>query len=756
MKQHLLLYTLLLPALLPDLTGVARAQQTFAWPVTPFDQSQDITGSFAEYRDTSTNGHFHNGTDIPKPDGSPVYPVKDGIVTSIGTVASEGSNAFVRVQDVAYVHIAPNPSLEEGDSVFVSQTILGTILSGLGHVHFTNGFVGSEKNSLLPASGLTPYVDPWPPIIRSVTFYQNNTSSRFQTNELSGLVDIMVKVDEQNAPPGAATSRLNNGTYRIGYKILSSDSATVVFEPPNQGLRFSFDTKPNNSFVNIVYFRQLSSTTSHVYQVTNDVARDNFWNTSAFPEDEYVVMVFTADTRGNTDTAYVAVTTTEADLEAPAQPTLRIVAETPTGMHIGWFANQEEDLAGYRLSFSFDNQGWNLFRDESFFTAAKTDTFLNQVLNRDVYFRVTAVDDAPVPNESPVSDVYGMSNGAFSHKVLVVDGFDRTDGGWQQSQHAFAYTYARALIANQVSFDTVPNEAISADLTDLSQYEAVFWFVGDESAPDETFSADEQVRLTSYLESGGNLFVSGSNVAWDLDQDSSSDSATVADESFLHDYLRSDFAADSAQTTEVTGAPGSLFDGMQFDFGQTGYPVNSADVLAPFGESSETVLRYDNSEPAAIQFAGSFAENTLPGKLVFLAFPFETIADESVRSDLVGRVLSFFFNVTSVASGGAKPAVPAAFGLQQNYPNPFNPSTTLSFDLPVGSQVDIRIYNTLGQEVRSLVGDRFAPGSHAVTWDGTDNSSQPVTSGIYLVRFTARAETAGQRFQETRKVAFVK
>jgi len=214
------------------------AQTPFPWPVTPFNESQEITGIFAEFRDTGSADHFHNGTDIPKPDGSPVYPVKDGIVTSIGTVSSQSSNAFVRVQDVAYVHIGPNPSLAVGDSVFASQTILGTILSGLGHVHFTNGFVGAEKNSMLTDNGLTPLNDPWSPIIRFVRFYQNNTTRQFPTNQLSGLVDIVVKVDEQNGPPTSRLSRRNNGTYKIGYKILSSDTSSIIFEPPERRISF--------------------------------------------------------------------------------------------------------------------------------------------------------------------------------------------------------------------------------------------------------------------------------------------------------------------------------------------------------------------------------------------------------------------------------------------------------------------------------------------------------------------------------------
>jgi len=715
-----------------------------------------ITGNFAEYRSTTTPAHFHNGTDIPKADGLPVHPVKDGIVTSIGTTGQFGSNAFMRVEDVAYVHIAPNPTLSVGDSVFKSQTILGTILPGLGHVHFTNGFVGSEKNSLLRNSGFDPYEDPWPPIIRFIQFYQNNTNSKFTTNELSGLVDIVAKVDEQNGPPGFSTSLLNNGTYRIGYKILSADTATVIFEPPNGGLRFSFDTKPSNSFVDIVYFRQLSSTTSHAYQVTNDVSRDNFWNTAALPVDDYVVMVFTEDTQGNTDTAYAAVRTTEADLVAPEQPTLRLTAGTSTGMRIAWFPNTDADLQGYRLFFSFDNLFWSIFRDESVFTPAITDTFLAQVLNRDVYFRLTAVDDAPVPNESPVSDVYGLSNGSYLAKVLLVDGFDRTDGNWTLPNHSFGFTYGQAIVANQFSFDTVPNEAVAEGLVGLQQYEAVFWFVGDESSVDETFDAVEQAKLMTYLQQGGNLFISGTNIAWDLDQDSGSDSATVTDESFLKTYLKSDYVADAAQSSQIVGAGGSLFEGMQFEFGQRDYAVTSADVIAPVGEGVLPALLYDNSEVAALQFAGAFSQGGIPGKLVFLSFPFETIADQAVREELMQRVLTFFSPVTSVASDKGTGVIPDKFALQPNYPNPFNPSTTLRIDLPSSARVEVTVYNMLGQRIRQLVRSTLAQGSHEVSWDGQDDRGQVVPSGIYLVNFVAEVNKVGGSFSQTRKVVLVK
>jgi spore coat protein A len=77
---------------------------------------------------------------------------------------------------------------------------------------------------------------------------------------------------------------------------------------------------------------------------------------------------------------------------------------------------------------------------------------------------------------------------------------------------------------------------------------------------------------------------------------------------------------------------------------------------------------------------------------------------------------------------------PQSFVLDQNYPNPFNPSTQISFQMPEAGNVRLAIYNTLGQEVKSLVNGSYDQGAHQVTWDATDNFGNRVSSGIYIYR----------------------
>jgi hypothetical protein len=83
------------------------------------------------------------------------------------------------------------------------------------------------------------------------------------------------------------------------------------------------------------------------------------------------------------------------------------------------------------------------------------------------------------------------------------------------------------------------------------------------------------------------------------------------------------------------------------------------------------------------------------------------------------------------------PALPDAFVLAQNYPNPFNPTTTIAYGVPDRSQVQIEIFNVLGQAVRTLVNETKAAGRYEVIWDCTDNVGRAVVSGVYFYRITA-------------------
>lgn len=95
-------------------------------------------------------------------------------------------------------------------------------------------------------------------------------------------------------------------------------------------------------------------------------------------------------------------------------------------------------------------------------------------------------------------------------------------------------------------------------------------------------------------------------------------------------------------------------------------------------------------------------------------------------------------------------SIPVGYELFQNFPNPFNPRTTIKYELAEDSKVVLRIYNALGQEVRTLVQQPMKSGYHSTIWDGRNNANKAVSSGLYIYRLEAG------EFYKCRKMMFLK
>ncbi len=81
---------------------------------------------------------------------------------------------------------------------------------------------------------------------------------------------------------------------------------------------------------------------------------------------------------------------------------------------------------------------------------------------------------------------------------------------------------------------------------------------------------------------------------------------------------------------------------------------------------------------------------------------------------------------------------PRKMELKQNYPNPFNPATTINYFLPKTSLVQLKVFNSLGQEIITLVNKLQDSGSKSVKWNGTDNSGKIVSSGVYIYQLQTK------------------
>ena len=289
--------------------------------------------------------------------------------------------------------------------------------------------------------------------------------------------------------------------------------------------------------------------------------------------------------------------------------------------------------------------------------SASSCTVTGLVAGAAVYFRVCATNAGGESLDSPVAGVCVSSDGAPAD-VLVVDGFDRNDESLAPAPYfannlkgnvtlvrprminAFDYVkeHGAAIAAAGRSFDSIHHSRL--DAATLARYSKVVWHLGEESTADETFSAAEQALVSAYLGNGGNLFVSGSEIGWDLGQKGS-----AADKAFLENVLHAKYFQDGGGTGRATGSTGGIFaDLSDISFNCTNalpdiYAANSPDVFTP-GEGARLAAAYgtgpNGANGAAIQYDGGTS------RTVVMGIPFETITDAAVRSAVMARVLDFF------------------------------------------------------------------------------------------------------------------
>ena len=313
-------------------------------------------------------------------------------------------------------------------------------------------------------------------------------------------------------------------------------------------------------------------------------------------------------------------------------------------------------------------------------------TFTNVAAERDLFFRVAATNSG---GESFPSETVACRRSAnvAATKVLLVNAFDRFDRnlnprqtptpqGYKPPGHnintgtmdrvlprvnnAFDYlvSHAQAVGALGLPYDSCQNEAVSSGGVALGGYSIVVWACGQESTADETFSSAEQTAVTTFANNGGALFVSGSDIAWDLDRASG---PTTGDRLFLNNILHADLVSDANDHSGLYTAAalaGAAFAGKQtitFDSGTNGiYGVRTPDILTPVGTGATKAMNYGvGSSGAAIQYDGSAGG----GRVIYFGFPFETIISASLRTQYMASALTFL-------SSGVASNVPPSISLQ--------------------------------------------------------------------------------------------
>jgi D-alanyl-D-alanine carboxypeptidase len=312
----------------------------------------------------------------------------------------------------------------------------------------------------------------------------------------------------------------------------------------------------------------------------------------------------------------------------PAPPVLRTAIDQGDGtVALDW--DGSPDATAYGVWWSEDGLVWE--RSDTVVELGTSHTLVALPADRTAYVRITATDGAA---DSEPTDVYAVTPSTGGPHVLIVDGDDRWDGQAENTRgagHDFVRAVAEAMPGTAV--DSAANEAVIAGDVALADYDAVIWVLGEESTVDSTFDATEQALVADYLATGGNLFVSGAEIGWDLDLSGDADS-----QAFYADELHASYAGDDAGTFTAMPVAGGMFDGV----GELGFytparlVVDYPDQLQTAGGAT-TELSYvgGSGGTAAIAYAGRY-------KVVNFGFPVESIDGKDARTAVMERVLAFF------------------------------------------------------------------------------------------------------------------
>ena len=126
------------------------------------------------------------------------------------------------------------------------------------------------------------------------------------------------------------------------------------------------------------------------------------------------------------------------------------------------------------------------------------------------------------------------------------------------------------------------------------------------------------------------------------------------------------------------------------------------------------------------------------------------VLGRSVEGGPGGAFVFLNQGVSATVIAAETATTPTAFALGANYPNPFNPATTIPVSVVAGAgDVDLTIYNVLGQPVRQVWNGPLVAGDHRLAWDGRDAQGQSVAAGVYLVRLHQGEQT---RFRKMVKI----
>ncbi len=350
------------------------------------------------------------------------------------------------------------------------------------------------------------------------------------------------------------------------------------------------------------------------------------------------------------------------------------------------------------------------------------------------------------------------------HDILYVDGMDGRgaqgffDVAWEQ------------LNVHPDRFDVRgPTSSVSnrpgTRVTDVQQqlannYQKIIWDSGDitqnlgdgTGAPEKS---NDYAMVNAFLNAAGaqGVYIYGDDYGQGLTAAAGASAATFKSTFITFTLDGGNHRPTFGTAPKGVGTAGNAFAGKQWIiFG--GCPlINDFDMFTPTGTSVSQSTYLDVVAPGGDPVrSAEISKITGSDRVMIAGYSYIYIRDDD-DNGIMDRVTHMRDILVYLQNNPQQPVgtpTVAVNTLEQNYPNPFNPQTTIAFSLKERGKVKIDVYNVNGELVKTLLDENRDAGADKVTWNGTNNANQPVSSGVYFYKLVTN------NFSQTKKMVLLK
>jgi hypothetical protein len=417
--------------------------------------------------------------------------------------------------------------------------------------------------------------------------------------------------------------------------------------------------------------------------------------------------------------------------------TVRFVIKKNAAVPIGWTAS----ICVNGLCYAdFVNE---VPEESSYFLPGRVDTiatwFASNV-NQGSGSAVITIAPADSPEEEVSFTLSAITTGV---DLLIVD----DDGG------AAYDSVCAASLPMSMKAGTWTRSSAPLDVEELAKFPRVVWLTGEASP---SLDAADRTAISGYLGGGGEMMLSGQNIAYSLCDPGSAEFSEEARD-WLEETFHVAYEANSSSGVTVVGVPGdAIGDGLAFEIrGGTGADNQTSPDAVRAAFNGVECFTYGEVP------AGAFARSqvitagvrnaTHCPTTVFLGFGFEGIAEATDRETLLDRVLGYMDAATpnpdSCLTENIPPVSNKMLSLSRNPFSPTGENPTMEFVVRVAPPAHARleIFDISGRLVRTLLDREVTESATSALWDGADDNNEPVSSGVYFARLTSGSETATER-----------